>query len=225
MKQAPGSNLHVARSVERALALLEVVVSGHGVSLTDAARAVDVPTSTALRHLRALEIDGFISRAGDATFEAGPRFVRLALLALDHAPAARMAQMAKPLLVELEELTEESTYLAVPEGSDHAVYVASQESRRAIRHVSWLGTRIPLHGTAVGETLSGAVPVGEAIARTGAVEPDVTSVAGPVWGPGGVVGALAVIGPAGRLSGTALERASREVARLAASMSTTEAVR
>lgn len=225
MKQAPGSNLHVARSVERALALLEVVVSGRGVSLTDAARAVDVPTSTALRHLKALEIDGFISRAGDATFEVGPRFVRLALLALDRAPAARLAQLAKPLLVQLEELTEESAYLAVPEGGDHAVYVASQESRRAIRHVSWLGTRIPRQGTAVGETLSGAVPIGNSVARTGVVEPDVTSVAAPVWGPGGVVGALAVIGPAGRLSGAALEQAAREVARLAASMSTTEAVR
>jgi IclR family transcriptional regulator, acetate operon repressor len=225
MKQASGSNLHVARSVERALALLEVVVSGHGVSLTDAARAVDVPTSTALRHLKALEIDGFISRAGDATFEAGPRFVRLALVALDHAPVARLAQLAKPLLVELEESTEESAYLAVPEGEEHAVYVASQESRRAIRHVSWLGTRIPRHGTAVGETLSGAVPIGHAVARTGAVEPDVTSVASPVWGPGGVVGALAVIGPAGRLTGAALERASRAVAKLAASMSTKEARR
>lgn len=225
MKQAPGSNLHVARSVERALALLEVVVSGHGVSLTDAARAVDVPTSTALRHLKALEIDGFIARAGDATFEAGPRFVRLALLALDHAPAARLAQMAKPLLVELEELTEESAYLAVPEGADHAVYVASEESRRSIRHVSWLGAPIPRHATAVGEALSGVVPIGQAVHRTGAVEPDVTSVASPVWGPGGVVGALAVIGPSGRLAGAPLERAEREVARLAASMSTTEAVR
>jgi IclR family acetate operon transcriptional repressor len=225
MKSTP-STLHVARSVERALSLLEVVVSGNGITLTDAARAVDIPTSTALRHLRALEIDGYVVRGDDTAFEAGPRFVRLALTALDNAPAARLAQLARPLLIELEVSTEESAYLAVPEDGEHAVYVATQESRRAIRHVGWLGTQVSRHGTAVGEALSGRVRSGTAVARIGAVEPDVTAVASPVLGrDGSVVAALAVIGPTERLAGEALDRAKAAVARVAEGMNTTEVVR
>lgn len=221
-----GTGLHVARSVERALALLDLVVSSGGISLTDAARSVGLPTSTALRHLKALELDGYVVRGEGASFQAGPRFVRLALTALDAAPAARLAQLARPHLVTLEEETGESAYLAVAEGSEHAVYVATQESRRAIRHVGWLGTRVPRDGSAVGAALAEDVDDDGVAVRTGAVEADVTAVAAPVYGPNRhVVAALSVIGPSGRMSGDELVTARRAVAAAARRMSTAEAIR
>ena len=214
---------HVARSVERALALLDSVVSHGSITLTEAARAVDVPTPTALRHLRALEVDGYVSRGTDGTYSAGPRFHRLALTALDASPTARLAQIAGPVLDSLEGATEESAYLAVPEGEDHAVYVAIRESRRAVRHVSWLGARIPRQGTAVGLALSGEVSAGSAVHVAGAVEADVVAIASPVTDrSGNAIAAVAVVGPEGRLRGKALDRATAAVIEAAADLGSVE---
>jgi urocanate hydratase len=189
----------VARSVERALALLELaVVAPEGIALSDAARACGQPASTALRHLRALERAGLVDRRSDATFVAGAGFLRLAARALDAAPLTRLAG---PILRELAAATEETCYLAVVAGT-HAVYVAQAEGPRALRHVGWLGRRVPLAGTAVGIALRGEVAVGRAVARAAAVEPDVTAVSAPVRAGGEApVAAVSVIGPTARLKG------------------------
>lgn len=192
--------LHVARSVERALKLLDLAVTNEGISLADAARAADLPPSTALRHLRALELNGFLTRTDGGAFAAGPTVVRLALTALNGSPPGRLAQVAQPFLVELSHATAETTYLAVPESPDLAVYLAHQESTREIRHVGWLGKQVTRHKTAVGLALSGEVAEGEAVTSSGAVESDVNAVAAPVYGRGNaVLAALAVIGPSFRL--------------------------
>lgn len=217
------SSLHISRSAERALQLLDAVISNGGLSLGDAAGIVEIPVSTALRHLRGLEARGFLVRDEHGVFSAGPTFVRLALNTLSEGRIPRLIRVARPHLEELVEITEETSYLAIRDG-EQATYVASVEGTRAIRHVGWTGRSVPLDGTAVGAALTeaaisdpdSAVPTH---VNTGAAEPDVTAVSAPVFGRDGrTVAALSVIGPAHRLQGDQLENAAGAVAKAAAGL-------
>ena len=88
MTATASSTLHVARSAERALQLLDAVVSAGRLPLGEAAKVVDLPTSTALRHLKALEQHGWLDRDDTGRFSAGPAFLRLALTSLREGPTA-----------------------------------------------------------------------------------------------------------------------------------------
>ena len=209
-----GSTLHASRSAERVLSLLDAVVTGGAVGLTEAAGATGIPISTALRHLRVLTGRGYLVRDDLGRYSVGPSFVRIALAAFQTGPYARLTAAAQPALQRLAEETEESAYLAVRDGSE-AVYIATVESHRAIRHVGWVGKSVPVEGTAVGEALAGEVtnpgqrPV--PYFNTGAIEPDVTAVVAPIHGSVGIAGALSVLGPAERLVGRRLDLTAEAV--------------
>ena len=207
----PASTLHMSRSAERALALLDAVITNGAVTLTEAAAEAGMPTSTALRHLRLLTSQGYLVRDDLGLYSVGPAFVRIALASLQSGPYARLMAAAQPGLERLAEVTGESAYLAVRDG-DEAVYIATVESHRAIRHVGWVGKSVPLRSTAVGEALlSEAPPPGarpEAMLNTGAIEPDVTAVVAPIHESSGVIAAFSVLGPAERLVGEQLEVAT-----------------
>ena len=217
-----GSKLHVSRSAERVLSLLDTVISRGGVALTAASSEAGIPISTALRHLRVLTNHGYLVRDEVGRYSAGPAFLRLALTTFRSGPYARLTAAAQPELERLADVTEESAYLAVRDG-DEAIYIATAESRRAIRHVGWVGRSVPLVGTAVGEALAsearrpGVRP--KPVFNTGAIEPDVTAVVAPVYGSSGVLGAFSVIGPAERVVGDRLALAARVVVDAAVSAS------
>ncbi|WP_420610737.1 IclR family transcriptional regulator [Candidatus Poriferisodalis sp.] len=208
------SPLHRSRSAERVLELLDTVVTNGELSLTAAAARTDMPASTALRHLRVLTDRGYLVKNASGSYSVGPAFVRTALASLQSGPYARLRAAAGPELERLVEATEESAYLAVRDG-DAAVYIATVEGRRAIRHVGWVGRSVPIAGTAVGEALlAGALTPGARptpIFNTGAIEPDVTAVCAPVHGNSGAIAALSVLGPADRLTGTRLQTAADAV--------------
>ena len=209
-----GSTLHASRSAERVLSLLDAVVTGGAVGLTEAAGATGIPVSTALRHLRVLTGRGYLVRNDVGRYSVGPSFVRVALAAFQSGPYARLTAAAQPALQRLAEVTEESAYLAVRDGSE-AVYIATVESRRAIRHVGWVGRSVPVEGTALGEALATEVTnPGQPPApffNTGAIEPDVTAVVAPIHGSVGVVGAFSDLGPAERLVGEHLDLTAEAV--------------
>ena len=206
--------LHRSRSAERVLALLDAVVTSGELSLSAAAARTDIPASTALRHLRVLTDRGYLIKDGSGSYSVGPSFVRTALASLQSGPYARLRSAALPELERLVEATEESAYLAVRDGNT-AVYIATVEGRRAIRHVGWVGRSVPVEGTAVGAALL-AAPMApgsrpEPTFNTGAIEPDVSAVCAPIHGVGGPVAALSVLGPADRLAGTRLQTAANAV--------------
>ncbi len=206
------------RATDRGLALLRVVADHPaGISLADAARAVDLTPSTALRQLRSLEAAGFAARDDDGRFVPGDELLRIAR---SLASAAALPRLAESSLAALAAATGESAYLAEPADARHAIYAAMEPGTHAVRHVSWLGQRVARKGTAVGAALSGDVDADGTAMRTDAVEDGVTAISAPVHGPNGqVIGALSVVGPSFRLTGTRLRTARAAVAREAAALS------
>jgi DNA-binding IclR family transcriptional regulator len=201
----------VPRSVGRAFDLLEIVVAAGEINLSVAADRAGLTPTTALRHLRALEARGYLRRGTDGSYAAGPTVLRLAAAARDDGPLARLVTASQPVLDELTARSGESSYLAVADG-DQAVYLATCESSRSIRHVGWVGKIVPLTGTAVGEALAGRPG---SHARAGSVEADIAAVAHAVVDGGTVVAALSIIGPAHRMDATA-NRAAAALLDLAA---------
>ncbi|MFM2076218.1 MAG: hypothetical protein RJA49_108 [Actinomycetota bacterium] len=199
------------RATDRGLALLRVVADHPtGIALADAARAVDLTPSTTLRQLRSLESAGFAARDAEGRFVPGGELLRIAR---SLAGAAVLPRLAEPVLAALAQSTGESAYLAEPADGSHAVYAAMEPGKHAVRHVSWLGQRVALKGTAVGAALSGHVDSDGTAVRTDAVEDGVTAVSAPVIGAHGVaIGALSVVGPSFRMTGRRLSAARAAVA-------------
>lgn len=202
------SGPHRSISAARALALLDTVARQGTAGVREAAAATGIPTSTALRHLSALVEDEYIERDRLGRYLVGPALVRLALATLQSGPHARLVAAAQPQLEALVDITEESAYLAVRAG-DAALYIATAESRRAIRHVGWVGRSVPLDGTAVGAALRTPSRAPDtrppSMVLIGAVEPDVTAVTAPVFDDRRVVAALSILGPSDRIVGERLD--------------------
>ena len=200
----------IPRSIGRVLDMLEIVLADQGCNLTTAAVTSGLTPTTALRHLRALEARGYVTRDADGRFWSGPTFSRLAAAVREGGPIERLLAVAQPHLDRLAVETGESTYLAVGDGTI-ATYVATAESDRAIRHVGWVGQNVTLQGTAVGAAL--AAP-GTTVVRTGAVEPDITAISRALSDVPGLAGAddlavaVSVIGPAHRLDRRRSEQAA-----------------
>ena len=200
------------RATDRGLRLLRVVADhASGISLSDAARAVALAPSTALRHLRSLEAAGFVARRDDdGRFEPGPELLRIAR---SLATSASLPRRAEPLLLELARSTGESAYLAEPDGKHTAIYTCVAEGHHAVRHVSWLGQNVTRRGSAVGAALAGKVDNSGVAVRLDAVEPGITAVSAPVIDRAGkVVAAISVVGPSFRLCGDGLAATCRSVA-------------
>jgi IclR family acetate operon transcriptional repressor len=205
--------ISATRSVERALTLLATVCGGEASTLAECARLTDLPASTALRLLRTLEQGEFVARDDESGYRAGPRMVQLGAQALAH---EQLIPLCLPALQHLVDETGESAYLSVRGPSDSSLYIAMVEGTHSIRHASWVGRTVPIDGSAAGTVLLGRIPErGYVVLRSG-VEHDVTAIAAPVRRPGGVAGALSIVGPDYRMNHATTERYGRLLATEAA---------
>ena len=198
------------RAVERALGLLTQVCAEGAISLTDCARRVDLPTSTALRLLRTLEAADFVARDQRGFFRAGARLTQLGAAAMGR---QNLVAMAEPSLQRIVAETGESAYVSVHGPGDTALYVAMVEGTHSVRHAGWVGRTVALKGTAVGSALRGRVPAAGYVAKRSTVEPDVTAIAAPIWRPGGIAGAVSLVGPTYRINDDKLSSFGRIVSK------------
>lgn len=206
------------RSSDRVLQLLSTVgASASGMTLTEAAAAVGLVPSTALRQLRSLEASGLLIRDDDdQLYRPGPRLIDLArTVFVGHSLTA----VAQPFLDELAHLTGESAYLAVSQSARTAVYVASATGRHALRHSGWLGRGFAKNATAVGAALRNRVDDDGVVSRDDTLEAGITAVSGPIVTSTGVVAAINLVGPSFRLCNDELVAGRRAVADAAASLS------
>jgi IclR family transcriptional regulator, acetate operon repressor len=198
------------RAVERALALLAAVSAAEPLSLAECARRTRLAPSTALRLLRTLERAAFVRRDDGGHFHSGARLIQLGAAAL-----GRQAIVARgePALRRIVAATGESAYLSIAGPEDTAIYVAMVEGTHAVRHTSWVGRAFPMDGLAVGDALRGDVPDAGYVAQRDRQEPDVTAIAAPIRRPGGVAGALSLIGPTYRIDDRTMHEYGQIVSR------------
>jgi len=88
-----------------------------------------------------------------------------------------------------------------------------------------VGKAVPSAGLAVGDALRGAVGPSGYVAQRDRVEPDVTAIVAPIRRPGGVAGALSLLGPTYRIDDDTMhaygEIVSAEADALAAQLAST----
>ena len=134
--------------VNRLVQLLDVIAArGEPVSLKVLAAETGLHTSTAFRILASLEGHGLVERDAVGRYHLGPKLLRLGSRIhrqLD------LREEARPVLEWLRAQVDETVNLTVPEG-DEAVYVERATTRRMMRVEHVIGSRAPLHSTAVGK--------------------------------------------------------------------------
>ena len=206
------------RTVERALTLLTAVAEDGG-TLSQLARAAQLSPSTTSRLLATLAGEEMVRRDEHGRYRVGTRLRRLAAASLREDP---LYELAGPHLEALADETGETANLAVAADEERIVYLRQVASRRLVQTAGWAGRTIPWRGTALGAALRGAVNQRGYAARAGAVEPEVTSIAAPVFDVAGeIAAALSVLAPNYRTSTSRIDACGRAVARHAAELSRT----
>jgi DNA-binding IclR family transcriptional regulator len=156
-----------------------IQVIDRAVRLLDAIAAADVPAtlkivsaetalhpSTAHRILNALALHGLAVRGDDGAWRLGPKLRELAMR-IEVQPDLREA--ARPVMEALRDALGETVNLTVREG-DEVVYVDRAISHRVMRVEQVIGSRAPLHVTAVGKLMLGELgedAIAAYAARTG----------------------------------------------------------
>jgi DNA-binding IclR family transcriptional regulator len=208
------------RTVERALKLIKALSNApDGITLTAAAREVDLPTSTTARLLRTLEANAFAWRDANGSYFPGTGLLQAGAAALSEFALLRHAEMH---LQQVADIAGETAYLAVPAGAARALYLKQVESTRAIRHAAWAGREIETAGTALGRALALQVnAAGYAVSRATAIEPDAAAAAAPIRDSRGqVVAAISLIGPSFRIDDERLNELGHLLAQHGKEMST-----
>ncbi len=142
------------QSFARGLAVIRAFDADHAeLTLSEVAVRADVPRAAARRFLMTLIALGYV-RSSDRTFALTPRVLELGYSYLS---ALSLPAIAQPHLERLSHELDESTSLAVLDGTD-VVYVARVPTRRIMSVSIQLGTRFPAWATSLGRVLLAALP-------------------------------------------------------------------
>lgn len=150
MKARPGNAVQL---IERVARLLDALAAyDHPVSLKMLSADTELHPSTAHRILAALAIEGFVERDARGSYRLGYKLRQLGgRLRGD----ATLEEVARPVMDALRDAVGETVNLTVREG-DEVVYVArSTVANRIMRVEQVVGSRAPLHVTAVGKLILG----------------------------------------------------------------------
>jgi DNA-binding IclR family transcriptional regulator len=145
------------QSVERAVAVLKLFgESEPELGVSDLARRLKLHKSTVSRLLSTLEAGGFVQQdPRNGRYRLGLQLATLAGLALTQ---YELRDIARGLLKELADLTGETTTLSVLDGTE-AVNIDQVLSPQPVKHLGWIGRRLPLHCTAAGKPLLAHLPL------------------------------------------------------------------
>jgi len=146
------------QSVDRAVAILEILARDGEAGVTDVARELGVHKSTASRLLAALDRRELVTQdTARGKFRLGVGIVRLA-----GAASARLdvVQESRPVCRALAQQAGETVNLAILSGRD-ALYLDQAAGPAALSPNHWAGRRIPLHATSDGKVLLAYLPEDE----------------------------------------------------------------
>jgi IclR family acetate operon transcriptional repressor len=158
MAADPG-NGYIVQPVVKALRVLELVAEhGHDVSLTAVCKGTGIPKTSAFRYLQTLTATGFLEHdALRDRYGVGPRFRTIARA--DNS-LNRLRQLAHPHMRSLVAEFSETVNLAI-EADHQVVYVDVLEADRPLRIQARIGTRHPMHSTALGKAILAFLPPAE----------------------------------------------------------------
>ncbi|MFM6977624.1 MAG: IclR family transcriptional regulator [Micrococcales bacterium] len=138
----------------RILSILEAFESSNkALSIAEISSATGLPVSTTYRLVGELQSWGAISKTSDGNFQVGIRIWELG----QHAGLSQREHVVRPYLQDLFDLTHENVHLAVRQGAT-ALYVDKIYGSKKVPMVSRVGSKLPLHSTAVGRVLLAAEP-------------------------------------------------------------------
>lgn len=142
-------------TLRRGLSILQYVsVQGEATPVTVAA-ALGTSRSTTYRIIETLRDFGFLeSNPATGALRLGIRAIELGMAALADVD---VINVAPPYLRDLAAETLETVFLAVP-NQDEMVYVFKEESTLPVRMNCKLGSRRPLHSTALGKAYMSVLP-------------------------------------------------------------------
>ncbi len=121
--------------------------------------------STAFRILASLTECGWVERDGSGNYRHGRKIRQLAR----HVGATDLERVALPIMEQLRDQLGETINLTLRQG-DEVIYIGRALSRRVMRVEQVIGSRAPLHVTAVGKLMLGEAGDAECrayAARTG----------------------------------------------------------
>ena len=145
------SNDSGVRSVDRAIAILDVLAQGGSRSGAEVARELRVHRSTALRLLGTLERHGLVERdPSTARYRLGRRLPQLAAVVSGELD---LRFIARPLCERLAASAGETATLDVLVG-DVIVPIEQATASTSVVSVDWLGRRTPVHCTASGKAIA-----------------------------------------------------------------------
>jgi len=165
--QAPATGSGGIQVIDRLVALLEALArNGGGASLKVLAAETGLHPSTAFRILASAGENGLIERGKGGQYGFGARLAAWAALRQGETD---LRDLARPVMEWLRDRVEETINLTLREG-DEVVYVERATPHRMMRVEQVIGSRAPLHVTAVGKLLlasGGETAVKDYAARTG----------------------------------------------------------
>ncbi len=121
----------------------------HPVSLKILSAETSLHASTAFRILASMVENGFIERHGSGQYQLGPKLLHLGSRVRS---SIDVRAEAKPIMEALRDRLDESVNLTVREG-DEVVYVEKATPSRMMHVQQLVGSRAPLHVTAVGKMM------------------------------------------------------------------------
>src|SRR6267143_26324 len=138
------------RSVERAIAILDLLARGGWSTGAEVARELHVHRSTALRLLATLERHAIVERdQRTARYRLGRRLTQLASVVSGEFD---LRYVARPVCEQLAAAAGETATLDVLAG-DVIVPIEQATASTSVVGVNWLGRRTPVHCTASGKVI------------------------------------------------------------------------
>ena len=142
-----------ARSVRKALLVLEEVASRQPVTVASLARVLKLPKTTVQRSLTTLGEAGWLVQSdGDRSWSLSTKVASLAQRTIS---GFTLQQAAAEPMHRLRDLTNESVLLVERSGSSAAI-IDIAPTTQVVQAVATLGTLLPLHASAGGKALLAA---------------------------------------------------------------------
>ena len=156
VSQAAAGASGSVQSVDRAIAILELLADEGEMQVSEVAEALSIHKSTASRLLSTLERRGLV----DQPLARGSYRLGYALLHLSTAVTANfdLTREAKPICQQLCDEVQETVNVAVRHGNKVVNIDQIIASASVVVHVNWIGKRNPLHATSPGKVLLAYLP-------------------------------------------------------------------